>query len=221
MSKTLIPEANGVTFSGVNHKYFTGALGEELSIEVNLPDELAVGETYNNKSIEAIELTIDPFTPLPEGLEFDGEMISGTPEEACNMVVHVLVNLTLEGQTSPVVFGAEFELFIPLDGEEVIISDIPEEPVTPVEPVNPPTSSSEPPVDPGSTPVSSSEPAQPSSETSKSSEPAESSAPVSSSEQKATKKSGCGGSIAATSSLIALVAAACAGVIALKRRKED
>ena len=136
-------------------------VGEDIDVEVSLPADIKVGGTYNGKAITAVNMKIDPFTPVPEGLVFENGHITGKLDHTYNKFVHVLVELTLEGGTVTTV-GRSFELFVLANSPEVDL----------IEPVKP----------------------QP--------------------------KKGCGGSIVAASSLIALVAVAGLGIV-LAKRKED
>ena len=95
--------------------------GEEVNIEITIPDELKAGGTYNNKAITECALVIDPVTPLPEGLVLEDGAIKGAPTVTANQFVHVLVELTLEGDENPTYLGRSFELFV----REVIPDDTP------------------------------------------------------------------------------------------------
>ena len=57
-------------------------------------------------------MKIDDFTPLPTGLVFANNHITGSLEKTCNKFVHVLVDLTLEGQSSKTTVGKSFELIV-------------------------------------------------------------------------------------------------------------
>ena len=95
MSKTLIGEAN-LTFNGVERGYLEVAVGQQIDIKVELPDELADAE-----------LSIDPFTKLPEGLVFEDNTIKGKLSEACNVFIHVLAEK--DGKK----YGSSIQLFAP------------------------------------------------------------------------------------------------------------
>ena len=193
-----------------------GIVTEKDSFKLRVDEEFET--TIELDNLEG-ELSIDPCTPLPEGLEFDGETISGTPVKDGDVRINILVT-----NNDSVVAGKIIELIVmPANGEP---SEEPLPPVGPVDPTsstnseNPEPSSSEQPSSPA--PVSSSsEESKPSS----SAEQSESSAaPASSSEQKASKKAGCGGSITAVSAVAAasLLALALVGVLSIRalRKKE-
>ena len=91
---------------------YYGRCGEQVDIEISLPGELAVNETYEEKNIDEVVVEIDPFTPLPEGLSFDGSHITGSVDKPVNKFVHVLVKLTLDGSEDPTIVGKSFELAI-------------------------------------------------------------------------------------------------------------
>ena len=95
MSKTFIKNAN-LTFNGVEREYLEVKVGEEINIKVDMPDELA-GAT----------LSIDPVTPLPEGLVFEDNTIKGKLTDGCNVFIHVLAELN--GTKT----GSSIQLFAP------------------------------------------------------------------------------------------------------------
>ena len=95
MSKTLIKEAN-LNFVGVERNYLETAVGQEINIKVELPEEL-----------EGAELSIDPVTPLPKGLVFEGNTIKGKLVEGCNVFIHVLA------EKDGIKSGSSFQLFAP------------------------------------------------------------------------------------------------------------
>ena len=101
----------GIEISGAERDVFTARSGDEIDIAINLPEELAVGATYNNKVISAASVSIDEFTPLPEGLEFADNHIKGKVNGTCNKFVHVLVDLTYEDESTEKV-GKSFELIV-------------------------------------------------------------------------------------------------------------
>ena len=107
--------------SGVEKGIYSCKKGEEVNIEITIPDELKAGGTYNDKAITECALVIDPVTPLPEGLVLEDGAIKGTPTVTANQFVHVLVELTLEGDENPTYLGRSFELFV----REVIPDDTP------------------------------------------------------------------------------------------------
>ena len=80
-SKNLLTPAEGVELSNVERGVYYGAVGEQVDIEVTLPSSLA-----------GANVTIDPFTPLPDGLSFDGQKISGSVNDPVNKFVHILID---------------------------------------------------------------------------------------------------------------------------------
>ena len=108
-------------FEGVSRGCFTCKKGEEVNIKINVDEKYAVGAEYNGKTIEGAELVIDPVTPLPAGLRLEDGAIVGTPEVTANQFVHVLIELTLAGDSDPTYVGRSFELFV----REVIPDDTP------------------------------------------------------------------------------------------------
>src|SRR5690606_37623840 len=104
--------APDVKFEGVEHGYYAGKVDKDINITVVLPNSLSVGQSYNDKQIVDVELSIDPVTPLPEGLTFANGVISGTPVDRSNGYVHVLISLTLDGEVNLTIIGASFELAI-------------------------------------------------------------------------------------------------------------
>ena len=112
MVSKFIKSAN-LTFSEAVRGYYEGAVGQELSIKVNIPETLAVGQKYSGKTITKVELTIDPVTPLPDGLVFEDNTIKGTPLYGFNGFIHVIANVTTEGSTSATKLCSTLELLIP------------------------------------------------------------------------------------------------------------
>ena len=111
VSSYITPIAD-IQISGTERDIFTAMSGEQIDIEITLPDSLAVGQQYNSKNITAVEVSIDPFTPLPSGLAFSNNHITGSIAGTCNKFVHVLVDLTLEGDTNKTTVGKSFELIV-------------------------------------------------------------------------------------------------------------
>ena len=112
MSKVCVKEAH-LTFKDVVNNRYVGAVGANINIKVELPNELKAGGQYNEKTINSVEMVIDPVTPLPAGLSFDGNTISGTPERSSNWFIRVLVKLSLDGDDEPTTLGSSLELFVP------------------------------------------------------------------------------------------------------------
>ncbi|MCQ2776673.1 MAG: glycoside hydrolase family 3 C-terminal domain-containing protein [Bacilli bacterium] len=94
MFKNFVKQAEGVELAGVKDEYFEANVGEDVNIEINLPEELA-----------GAELTIDPVTPLPAGLELNGTTISGTATEEFNGFIRIQID---NGTKT----GIGFEMFI-------------------------------------------------------------------------------------------------------------
>ncbi len=80
-SKNLLKNAVDLELSNVNRQVYEGFVGKQVDIKVTLPDELS-----------GAELSIDPFTPLPEGLDFDGTSITGQSDTPVNKFVHILID---------------------------------------------------------------------------------------------------------------------------------
>ena len=109
--KNFITPINDIEIKGTENDVFTALRGEKIDIEVILPNTLDTGELYNDKSISDVSVEIDPFTPLPEGLKFENNHITGKVNDPFNKFIHVLVNLTLEDDSTTVV-GKSFELVV-------------------------------------------------------------------------------------------------------------
>ena len=110
-SKTLIAPAADVELSNVVRGIYEGAVNENVEIKVDLPSELS-----------AATMEIDPFTPLPEGLSFDGSKISGVSTQPVNKFIHILIDN--DGTLS----GVSFELRIYANGNNGVLEDLPPEP---------------------------------------------------------------------------------------------
>ena len=95
MSKKLIKDAN-LNFVGVDRNYIEVAVGQEINIKVEAPEELA-----------GAALSIDPVTPLPKGLVFEDNTIKGTLEESCNVFIHVLAD------NNGTKLGSSLQMFAP------------------------------------------------------------------------------------------------------------
>ena len=120
-----------ISFSGTNiMRQYVVRTGDNIDVEVKLPEDIQVGGTYNDKTITAIELSIDPFTPLPEELAFANGHITGSLDKPYNKFVHILVELTLEGSANPVLVGGSFELIV-LARTPVVPEEPQEQPVEP------------------------------------------------------------------------------------------
>ena len=110
-SKTLINPLEGVELSNVERGVYVGEVGKDVEIEVSA-DLSAIG---------ADELQIDLFTPLPEGLSFDGQKITGVCDEPVNKFIHI-VAVTPNGAVA----GVSFELRIMTVVDNAELEDMPE-----------------------------------------------------------------------------------------------
>ena len=110
-SKTLLKVADGVELSNVTRGIYAGEVGKDVEIEVKVPSDLA-----------DCEVSIDPFTPLPEGLDFDGTKITGSTDTAVNKFIHILFS-TANGNVA----GISFELRIYAQGDNAELEDMPVE----------------------------------------------------------------------------------------------
>ena len=101
VSNKRIPDAK-LEFSGVVKNRFEAFVDNEISININVPAEL-----------DGFELSIDEFTPLPDGLSLQDNVISGSVDHPTNKFIHVLAT---NGND---VRGTMFELLVVPAGEEV------------------------------------------------------------------------------------------------------
>ena len=111
-SQTMLMNVENAKLSNVNRGVFEGEVGKDVNIEIELPDELA-----------GADMEIDPFTALPEGLEFDGSKITGSSDVPVNKFIHVLVD---SGEGS--LRGLSFELRIYATGNNGVVEDDPDAP---------------------------------------------------------------------------------------------
>ena len=86
-------------FEGLVHNRYEVAVGEDISIKINIP---------NGKSGD---LSIDPFTPLPAGIELNGNTISGSSDVPVNKFIHVVLT---DGSTKT---ATSFELVVTAIGD--------------------------------------------------------------------------------------------------------
>ena len=108
IGNTKIPQA-GLTFDGTIHGgIYEAAVGDNISIKINVPDEI------DGVALGSYELSIDEFTPLPEGLSLANETISGSVDKPVNKFVHVLLT---SGQ---VTYGTTLELLITAVGNDAV-----------------------------------------------------------------------------------------------------
>ncbi len=111
MDREFAQKASGIVFSDVEGNFVQAKVGDEIEIGVEISGDYDIGATYGGKTIRNSEVVIDPVTPLPAGLDFDGSMIFGTAEEEFNGYVHVLINLEFEDNSTTIV-GKSLELQI-------------------------------------------------------------------------------------------------------------
>ncbi|MCQ2911959.1 MAG: glycoside hydrolase family 3 C-terminal domain-containing protein [Bacilli bacterium] len=93
--KNALTQELDVTLSNVIDERLEANVGDAVEIEITLPD-----------TVSSADIKISSATPLPAGLELNGNVISGTAEEAFNGFIHILFEA--EGKT----YGYSFELFI-------------------------------------------------------------------------------------------------------------
>ena len=121
----------GIQISGVNAmNQFETRAGEDIDIVITLPDTVAVGATYDGKSITSVNVRIDEFTALPAGLVYANGHISGKLDTTCNKFIHIMVDLYLDGAETPVTTGNSFELIVLANSPEVDVV-VPDAPVDP------------------------------------------------------------------------------------------
>ena len=192
-AKQFIEPDEGIKLSNVKRSVYEGQVGQAVEIEVSLPDYFKAGNDFDdNAKVIDSEITVDEFTPLPEGLDFDGEKITGQTDDPYNGFVHLLVKVDLDDNTS-VTYGISFELIILANGDNGELEDIP----APVDPTPQPGSSAP----ASSTPAASSEVAPSSSEAGK------------------TKKKGCGGTIEISLISAAVVGVIALGLLLVERKR--
>ena len=89
-----------LTFEGLVHNRYETSVGQDIEITINLPEG------------KSGELSIDPFTPLPEGLELNGGVISGSVDKPVNKFIHVVLT---DGNTKT---ATSFELLVTAIGDD-------------------------------------------------------------------------------------------------------
>ncbi|MCQ2799352.1 MAG: glycoside hydrolase family 3 C-terminal domain-containing protein [Bacilli bacterium] len=114
MKTALTPELD-VTLTNVIDERLEAKVGDAINVEIVLPEEAEVGATLNGKVVAGVETSISAATPLPEGLKLEGNVISGTVNKEWNGFVHILFDVTFEGQSDPVRYGYSFELYVAKD----------------------------------------------------------------------------------------------------------
>ena len=198
-SRTFVQNDEEIAVSNLDRGVYYGEVGQDVEINISLPQYLQEGEEFEEGvNVASSEVSIDEFTPLPDGLSFDGEKISGSTSEPYNGFTHVLVTVELDDNTTEK-YGISFELRIYATGNNGEFEEEPEP--TPVDPVTPDSSA---PVTP-----SSSAPVTPDA-----SEPASSS-----SEAAPAKKKGCGGELEMSLISIAVLGTIVLGALLIERKR--
>ena len=116
-SKTLLTPAEGVELSNVERGIYNNEINKNVEIEVELPDNL-----------DGASVTIDPFTPLPEGLSFDGNKITGSVSEPVNKFIHILI------ENNGTTVGVSFELRILANGNNGVVEGLSDDTIDPDDP---------------------------------------------------------------------------------------
>ena len=197
-SRTFVQNEEEIAASNLDRGVYYGEVGQDVEINISLPQYLQEGEEFEEGvNVVSSEVSIDEFTPLPDGLSFDGEKISGSTSEPYNGFTHVLVTVELDDNTTEK-YGISFELRIYATGNNGEFEEEPEP--TPVDPATPDSSS---PVTP-----SSSTPAAP-----------DASEPASSSEAAPAKKKGCGGELEMSLISIAVLGTIALGALLIERKR--
>ena len=106
IDKTKVKDAH-LTIEGLKNNRYLTSVGEQVNMKIVVPEQYA-----------EYELAIDPFTPLPEGLSFDGEVISGTSDTPVNKFIHVMVMTDQHA-----IAGTTFELSITAIGSDAETED--------------------------------------------------------------------------------------------------
>ncbi len=96
-----------ITIEGQKDLRYTKAVDEEVNIKLNVPEQYA-----------SYELAIDPFTPLPEGLSLNDNVISGSSDVPVNKFIHVMV---MSGTQA--IAGTSIELLITAVGDNAETED--------------------------------------------------------------------------------------------------
>lgn len=123
MNRDFVVSAESVEFVGAVDGLYQGYINQDIDIKIKLPDTLKVGQMYKGKEIKLMILSLDPVTPLPVGMALEGGAIKGRLTEGFNGFVHVLINLTLEGETEVEVLGSSLDLFIAPYADSYDLSD--------------------------------------------------------------------------------------------------
>ena len=96
-----------LTFDELVHNRYETSINEDITITINIPDD------------KSGELSIDPFTPLPEGLTLDGNVISGSCDQPVNKFIHVLLT-----DDNNKVTGTSFELLVTAIGNDADMDEV-------------------------------------------------------------------------------------------------
>ena len=190
-SRTFVQNEEEIVASNLDRGVYYGEVGQDVEINISLPQYLQEGEEFEEGvNVVSSEVSIDEFTPLPDGLRFDGEKISGSTSEPYNGFTHVLVTVELDDNTTEK-YGISFELRIYATGNNGEFEEEPEP--TPVDPTPTPT-----PVDPTPAPADDT---------------------PSSSEQAPAKKKGCGGELEISLISIAVLGTIALGALLIERKR--
>ena len=106
---TVVTQNDDIKLQGEVKNFVEVEVNKAADVEVLIPDELKVGATYNGNKVSSIEISVDNYTPLPEGLSIQNGKIVGTPTATANQFVRLIVKFNFEGGTSTTMARA-FEL---------------------------------------------------------------------------------------------------------------
>ena len=106
IDKSKVTDAH-ITIEGQKDLRYTKAVDEEVNIKLNVPEQYA-----------SYELAIDPFTPLPEGLSLNDDVISGSSDVPVNKFIHVMVMAGTQA-----IAGTSIELLITAVGDNAETED--------------------------------------------------------------------------------------------------
>jgi len=80
-------------------------VGNTVDLAVELPGEIAVGETYNNKEIADITYRLNERVELPEGITFENGRLGGKFEYVCLARINVIAEIEYaDGSTGAVAY---------------------------------------------------------------------------------------------------------------------
>ena len=106
IDKSKVTDAH-ITIEGQKDLRYTKAVDEEVNIKLNVPEQYT-----------SYELAIDPFTPLPEGLSLNDDVISGSSDVPVNKFIHVMVMAGTQA-----IAGTSIELLITAVGDNAETED--------------------------------------------------------------------------------------------------